>query len=183
MSILVISSSLNLDSSTLHLARHVLASLERQGHPAALLDLAGREMPWCDGFRCYESAHAQDLAAIVRAASAIIICTPIYNFSVNAALKNFIELTDQAWNDKVVGFACSAGGPSSYMAIMSAANWLMLDFRCVIVPRFVYATRQAFTERVLTDEEVARRLDELAAAVVRFGAAMALPTTNPPPAG
>jgi FMN reductase len=35
---------------------------------------------------------------------------------------------------------------------MSLANSLMLDFRCLIIPRFVYATRNDFNERGATDE-------------------------------
>ena len=35
---------------------------------------------------------------------------------------------------------------SSYMSVMAYANSLMLDFRCVIIPRFVYATGSAFAE-------------------------------------
>jgi len=172
MSYLVVSSHVNADSSTLKLARRVVESLEALGEPATLLDLATREMPWCDGHRCYEHVDTKQMAELVRGATAVILCTPIYNYTVNAALKNFIELTDRAWEDKVVGFAVSAGGPASYMAVMQAANWLMLDYRCVVVPRFVYATREAFTDRELTDADVIRRLDELAKAVVRMGKAL-----------
>ncbi len=55
-----------------------------------------------------------------------------------------IELAGSAWEDKIVGFLCAAGGMSSYMSVMAYANSLMLDFRCVIIPRFVYATGDIF---------------------------------------
>ena len=57
-----------------------------------------------------------------------------------------IELTGSSWEDKIVGFLCAAGGTTSYMSVMAYANSLMLDFRCVIIPRFVYATGNAFDD-------------------------------------
>ena len=67
---------------------------------------------------------------------AIVVAVPIYVYDTNAAIKNFVDLSGRAWTDKPVGFLCAAGGPSSYMAILGLANSLMLDFRCLIVPRF-----------------------------------------------
>ncbi|HYE21733.1 MAG TPA: NAD(P)H-dependent oxidoreductase [Tepidisphaeraceae bacterium] len=172
MAYLVVSSTLRPDSSTLLMARHVAGAIAQLGQAADLLDLAGVTMPWCDGVNCYQDGTTKALAERVSAATGVVVCTPIYNYTVNAGLKNFIELTDKAWEGKVVGFACSAGGPGSYMAVMQAANWLMLDHRCVVVPRFVYATREAFANGAVADAEVVRRLDELAGEVVRIGAAL-----------
>ena len=44
------------------------------------------------------------------------------------------------------------------MAIMPLANSLMLDFRCLIVPRFVYATKAAFSDGDLADPPITARL-------------------------
>ena len=54
------------------------------------------------------------------------------------------------------------------MSVMSIANSLMLDFRCVIVPRFVYAVGSAFRDGAVSDGKVAERIDELANELVRF---------------
>jgi FMN reductase len=51
---------------------------------------------------------------------------------------------------------------------MGLANSLMLDFRCVIVPRFVYATKPAFADGKLVDPDIATRVDELTKELVRF---------------
>ena len=67
--------------------------------------------------------------------------------------KNMIELTGSAWEDKIVGFLCAAGGHTSYMSVMSYANSLMLDFRCVIIPRFAFATSDAFDGERITDKK------------------------------
>jgi NAD(P)H-dependent FMN reductase len=59
-----------------------------------------------------------------------------------------------AWEDKIVGFLCAAGGEASYMSVMAYANSLMLDFRCVIIPRVVFATSEAFDGENITDKEI-----------------------------
>ena len=106
------------------------------------------------------------------AAEGILIASPIYNYSINSPLKNLIELTGRNWQEKVVGFLCAAGGASSYMAIMGIASSLMLDFRCLILPKFVYATGNHFEEDRITDEGVEQRITELARSLVRISTAM-----------
>ena len=91
-------------------------------------------------------------AKLISEARVIIAATPVYNYDACAALKNLVELTGDSWEDKVVGFLCAAGGSSSYMSVMSIANSLMLDFRCLIIPRFVYATRNDFDEQAPTED-------------------------------
>ena len=95
------------------------------------------------------------------------MATPVYNYDVSAAAKNMVELTGSAWEDKVVGFLCAAGGMGSYMSVMSFANSLMLDFRCLIIPRFVYATGDSFNGDKLTDTKVAKRIGHVASELVR----------------
>ncbi|MEW6736904.1 MAG: NADPH-dependent oxidoreductase, partial [Acidobacteriota bacterium] len=97
----------------------------------------------------------------------------VYNYDVNSAAKNLVELTGDAWNEKIVGFLCSAGGQNSYMSVMSFVNSLMLDFRAVIIPRFVYATKTAFSKNTITDENINNRIEEVVAALIRFTTALA----------
>ena len=100
------------------------------------------------------------------------MCVPIYNFDVNAAAKNLIELTGSSWSGKVVGFACAAGGKSSYMSVMGVANSLMLDFRAHIVPRFVYATGESFGEDSVSDPDLQQRLKEFSNEMTRVTQAL-----------
>ena len=126
----------------------------------------------CDADKCYANPAAQKLDKAVEAADGIIIAAPVYNFDVSAAAKNMIELTGKAWEDKIVGFLCAAGGASSYMSVMAYANSLMLDFRCVIIPRFVFATYDAFDGEKLTDEKIDKRIEQVAADLIRFTKAL-----------
>ena len=56
-----------------------------------LLDLAEYPLPLCDGKSCYEVAEVQQVAELVASARGAIIVSPIYNYDVNAAAKNFID--------------------------------------------------------------------------------------------
>lgn len=132
------------------------------------LDASTLNLPLCDADACYADPAVQKFGAAIRAADGILIAAPIYNYDVSAVAKNMIELTGQAWTGKIVGFLCAAGGYSSYMSVMAYANSLMLDFRCTIVPRFVYATGEAFADGKMTDEKLAQRIEELAQELMRF---------------
>ena len=87
--------------------------------------------------------------------------TPVYNYNASASAKNLIELTGDAWNNKVVGFISATGDRSSYMAPMGLINSLMLDFRCLIVPRFVQAARDEIPNDGKLAEEIIKRIREL----------------------
>lgn len=167
---LIVSASLNVDSRSRVLAREAHRALSDASLPAAWVDLAEHPLPFCDGGAAYHHENVARLRHEIARADALIVATPIYNYTVNAALKNLIELTGGAWENKVVGFLCAAGGESSYMSVAGLASSLMLDFRCVIVPRFVYATGAAFAGGRLVNDGIRRRVAELARTTGRMGA-------------
>lgn len=170
--IAIVSASLNSDSNSRLLAREAQRVLQQDGHEAALLDLREHPLPLCDGEAAYAHPNVARVAAQLRTADAILVATPIYNYDATAAVKNLIELTGSAWENKPVGFLCAAGGLSSYMSILSLANSLMLDFRSVIVPRFVYATTDAFAQGRIENPEISRRVAELARTAAKMGTAL-----------
>jgi len=173
MPYLVIAASLNPQSRSRILARAARDAFQKQGEEAILFDLAKHPLPLCDGDAAYNDPNVREISRMVRAAEGILLATPIYNFDANAAAKNLVELTGNAWKDKVVGFLCAAGGKSSYMSVMGLANSLMLDFRCLILPRFVYATGDAFTDEAIADADVRDRLAELVTALIGLSRAIA----------
>jgi len=144
------------------------AHLQKQKIDCDWIDIREMELPLCDADQCYVMPVSKKLSATIRAADGIIIAAPVYNYDVAAATKNMIELTGSAWQDKIVGFLCAAGGMGSYMSVMAYANSLMLDFRCVIIPRFVFATSDAFDGDNIADKKIAGRIEKLADELVRF---------------
>ncbi len=158
---LVISASLNPGSRSRILASAARDKLESLGRKTSWFDLAETPLPFCDGATAYGDANVIDLGARIESADAIYIASPVYNFDVNAAIKNAVELTGKKWTGKVVSMMLAAGGGGSYMSGMGLANSLMLDFRCHIVPRFVYATGESFEGNDLADENITQRVELL----------------------
>ena len=169
---LVVSTSGNPDSNSRRMGRLAFGHLQKAKVDCVWLDISELGLPLCDADKCYTQPAAQKVSKAVEAADGILIATPVYNYDVSAAAKNLVELTGSAWEDKVVGFLCAAGGMNSYMSVMAFANSLMLDFRSVIIPRFVYATGRAFEAEELKDSKVGERIAELAAELVRFTQAL-----------
>lgn len=172
MMILVISCSLNPASRSRLLAQAAREMIAERGETTEFVDLQDVPLPFCDGNVAYGDANAVRMIALVEAADAILVATPVYNFSVSATTKNLVELTGRAWTGKPVGMLLAAGGVGSYMSGMGLANSLMLDFRCLVIPRFVYAEPGAFADRRIEDPAVIGRIDELVGELVRVTRAL-----------
>jgi NAD(P)H-dependent FMN reductase len=168
MSYLIISSSLNLNSKSQILANELLQNLQTKTQDLEFLDLKDYPLPICDGDKSYNNSNVELLTNKINKANLIILASPIYNYDACASAKNLIELTGKAWENKTVAFLCAAGGHSSYMSIMSIANSLMLDFRCVIVPRFVYASAADFNGNQLINNDLKSRISKLSDEVIFF---------------
>jgi NAD(P)H-dependent FMN reductase len=167
--LLVISTSLNPDSKSRVLANEAFVVL-RSLVGAESIDLALEGLPVCDGDSVYSDERVIALSTKIKESRAVLLAVPIYNFAAAATTKNLIELTGQAWEDKIVGFLCAAGGKSSYMSVMGLANSLMLDFHCVIVPRFVYADSNSFGASGLEDVEIKKRIQQLIQSTLKIAA-------------
>jgi FMN reductase len=169
---LVVSTSGNPTSNSRKMGREAYRYLVEAKVDCAWLDLSGLNLPLCDADSCYNEPGARDLGKAIKAAEGILVAAPVYNYDVSAAAKNMIELTGSAWEDKIVGFLCAAGGMSSYMSVMAYANSLMLDYRCVIIPRFVYATGRDFHDQGIAETKIMQRVEAVAAELVRFTEAL-----------
>jgi FMN reductase len=175
--ILVVSASLRAESNSRIMAREAHRVLSADGTPSSLLDLRDHPLPLCDAGDSFEHPNSVLVKGLLEEVRGVIVATPIYNYDANAAVKNLVEMTCGAWDNKVVGFLCAAGGMGSYMSIMPLANSLMLDFRSVIVPRFAYAMEGAFKDGALADPAVTRRVGEVARYTARLARALeAIPT-------
>ncbi len=164
---LVFSTSLHPDSRSRILARAAVDEIQRRDAACDFIDLADLKLPPCDGHHCYDQPEVVHLTSQIKRAQAILIAAPVYNYDLSSTAKNLVELTGTAWNEQVVGFLCSAGGQGSYMAAMGLANSLMLDFRCLILPQFVYTTDAAFKGDELDEPEIKDRIQKLVESMIR----------------
>jgi NAD(P)H-dependent FMN reductase len=163
MHILIISSSLRALSRSKLLAQRAHDYLSEKEISSELLDLSEYDLPLCDGETYLRNPVVKAINEKVLKASAIIIALPIYNFAAAASAKNFIELTGESFREKVVGFIAAASGSHSYMGVLPLVNSLQLDFRCLIVPKYVFADLTDIAHNgTLMTSEIEERLKELA---------------------
>ena len=146
---LVISCSLNKESKSRVMAKYAESLYCKDSN---FIDLKSMEIPFCDGDKCYDNPIVDELKELISKSKSIINASPVYNYDLNAIAKNLMELTGKAWSNKVIGFILAAGGKGSYMSPLSFMNSLMLDFRCIIIPRFVYAEGSMFNKGEMTEE-------------------------------
>src|SRR5438046_3559982 len=169
---LVISTSGNPDSNSRRMGRTAFQHLQKKKVDCDWIDIREMDLPLCDADKCYGMPGSKKLSAAIEAADGILIAAPVYNYDVAAATKNMIELTGSAWENKIVGFLCAAGGHASYMSVMAYANSLMLDFRCVIIPRFALATSNSFDGVRFSEANITERIKQVADELVRFAKAL-----------
>ena len=170
--LLILSCSLNPGSRSHYLATVAASTATALGIDNDLVDLRDWDLPICDGKDWFNHPSVRPMMEKVSSATAVLIASPIYNYDLNAAVKNVIELTGRAWSEKPVGMLCVAGGQRSYMAPMALANSLMFDFRCHVIPRYVYATSADFTESRELSEELNGRVRQLVQSAASLGEAL-----------
>ena len=125
-------------------------------------------IPFCGQAGTSQQALVLDMRAMVERADAIVLAAPIYNYDVNAAAKNFIELTGRTWTGKVAALAVAAGGQRSGMAPMGIINSLMLDFRCIVAAIRLRVSR-GLHRRWRTRRSHPREIGELSQELMRVG--------------
>ena len=135
-------------------------------------DLQDNPLPMCDGDECYDLPEVLAFREKIKKAEGIIMAIPVYNFNVSSGAKNIVELGGRMLYDKTFGFICAAGAKSSYMSVMSLANSLMIDFRCYIIPKFVYATKHDFENEKIINNDIENRIEELGKELIRVSKAL-----------
>ncbi len=168
MKLLIVSTNLKPESRTLAVARQAAGAATRLGFEPDLFDLATEPLPGCDGVSCYSEPAVIAATKRVADAAAVWFCSPVYNYQLNSAAKQFVELTNSAWPGKIFACVANAGGKSSFMAWLSLANSLLVDHHCHLVPRHVYLTQDSFTAGTDLDADSRERLNDLAAQTARL---------------
>lgn len=131
------------------------------GHSTDHFDLRKMEILLSGTKDSWNHPNIMKISDSIQKSTHVVFAVPIYCYDVNSAAKNIIELVGRVLNNKIVSFICSAGGANSYMSVMSFANHLMLDFRCIIVPRFLYVQSSDWKNEQELNDQINTRLNNL----------------------
>ncbi|THF68817.1 NAD(P)H-dependent oxidoreductase [Deinococcus sp. Arct2-2] len=163
----LISTSLDPDSRSAWMIGHAAAQLRAAGHAVTQLDLRETPLPMFDNASCYAHPNAALYHAAIAGADGVLLGVPVYNWGIGAGVKSLVELTGStdetralhgAWFDKPVTFLVSGGLAHGYLSHGAFAFGMMVDFKCVVNPHFVYATGAEWAADGVPGEWLATRL-------------------------
>lgn len=153
LALTVLSTSLDPESRSAWLAELTAEQLRAAGHAVTHLDLRRDPLPPFDNVQgeggCYAHPSSERYYRAIREADGIFLAAPVYNWGLGSGTKALVELTGSsdaerglhgAWFDQPVTFLISGGLDHGYLSHGALAFGLMVDFRCVVNPHFVYAT-------------------------------------------
>ncbi len=156
-------------SYTRQTVEHALDAAERAGADTDHIDLGAADLPLYDPARdVADAGDAEALLERVRVADAVIVGSPNYHSSYSSTFRNFHDYCGfDEYEDTPVGLAVVAGGGT----IASPLDHMRITMRGVhadVVPEQVGIRNASryFEDGVLTDDDLADRLADLAAAVI-----------------
>jgi len=161
MKVLCIQGSLNPDSRTDILLRAVFDKLE--GVKKAYLDLREIKLEFCDGRELNKYNEDLQIAAKeISESDAYVIGMPVYCYSVSGVVKNFLDITCGGMVEKPFGVVSASGGERSYLATAELQKVLAFEVRARSFPRVVFASGKDFKDGKLANDDLLKRVDQLA---------------------
>lgn len=186
--LLAFAGSLRAGSFNKKLARVAAAAARAAGAEVTLLDLEEHPLPLYDGD--LEDASglppaALELKRLFKAHHGLLIASPEYNSSISGALKNAIDWVSrpaegeaelEAFRGKVVALVSASPGALGGLRGLVTVRSILSNIGALVLPDQVAVSKahEAFDEQgQLKDEKVRRRVEKLAAELVRVTAALA----------
>jgi FMN reductase len=168
----VIATSLDPESRSAWLCALAARQLAAQGHDVTHLDLRAAPLPPFDNVQgpggCYDHPNTARYHRAIAEADGVLLGVPVYTWGLGSGARTLVELTGStdaqrglhgAWFDKPVTFLVSGGLDHGYLSHGAFAFGLMVDFRCVVNPHFVYATSAHWDAPQVPGPWLAERLE------------------------
>lgn len=153
--IIVIQGSLNKDSKTAVILDEVIKVLKEKNISYELIDLRKLELQFCDGRKLEEyNNDLQNAYKLMESGDGYIIGMPVYCYSVSGVLKNFLDITCGAMEEKCAGIVCNAGGVMSYLASAELMKILSYEVSCLSVQPTVYGWGNDFKGGEIVNQKV-----------------------------
>ena len=153
--LVLIQGSLNPNSKTALILDEVANVLKEKNINYEIIDLRKLNLEFCDGRDLKE--YNQDLQNVykqIESANGYVIGMPVYCYSVSGVLKNFLDITCSAMENKVTGIVCNAGGVMSYLASADLMKILPYEVHVLTVQPTVYAYGNDFKDGKIVNEKV-----------------------------
>ena len=126
------------------------------------LDLRSFNMQFCDGRKLQEyNSDTRKAYVMVDKADGLVIGMPVYCYSVSGPLKNFIDITSSAMEEKAAGIICTTGSSMSYLASADLAKILAYESHVLSIQPVVCSSYEDFRNGRLESQKVHEKLNNM----------------------
>lgn len=167
--LLLIQGSLSPHSKTSLLIDEVAVLLKKKGANYDLFDIRQYDLDFCNGRKLAEySKDTQKAFSLIESADAYIFGMPVYCYSISGGLKNLIDLTSDAMQDKIAGIMCNSTGIRSYLASVDLLKILSYEAHITTVQPIVHTYKDSFKDDKIFDEKVFEVMEEMIDGLLKF---------------
>ena len=164
-----IKGSLRKGSRTAILVDAVVEALKKRNVEVDILDLRELKMEFADGRTTNEyGKDMQDAISRIKACDAAVIGMPVYQYSVAGPLKNFLDITTEAFNYKPFAIALNSGGIRSYLAAAELMKLMSFEAFAVPISPIVHTWEKDYTDGKLTNERIPKKIEEMLDALLKW---------------
>lgn len=135
-----------------------------------MIDLRNLKMEFCDGRETDEySKDLQDAYFQIKNARVVVIGMPVYCWSVSGPLKNFLDITAEAFEKKPIAIACNAGSPFAYLAASDLMKILSFESKALPLQPIIKTSAKDFEGREkLISPKVFEKMAELSDTISQY---------------
>lgn len=150
MKILIISSSLSVNSRSFVLCTLVNKKLQEKSIDVDIIDARKLKLvPYHEK----PTESMKKLSVKIEKANGIIFGMGVHHYSINDSLKIILDNCCNNATGKFFGILCAGGGDRSYLSTMHLTQICMNEWRMIQLPRVVYATKKDFDQDNLVNSK------------------------------
>ncbi|MFQ5449853.1 MAG: NADPH-dependent FMN reductase [Nitrospinaceae bacterium] len=167
--IVIVQGSLSTHSKTAVVVAETERILRTRNADFETLDLRSLDLQFCDG-RAIQDYNADMRGAyrLMESADGFIFGMPVYCWSVSGVVKNLIDITAGAMENKAAGLLCNAGGTKSFLASSDLVKILSFESGVLTVHPIVYSCSDDFEDGQLTEPKVLLKIETMVDALLKI---------------
>lgn len=168
VNIVCVKGSMNKKSRTAVVIDAVIKSLKKKEVSVDVIDLREINMEFCDG-RSVEKYNEdmQNVIKTLKKADAVVIGMPVYQYSVAGPLKNFLDITAEAFYYKLIGIVENSGGIRSYLAASELIKIMSFEVFAKTIMPIVHSWQEDFKDYKLINKKIFDKIEEMIEALLK----------------
>ncbi len=168
--IYLIQGSLSKKSKTAIVLKEISRLFKKFKIPCETIDLRKiKNMEFCDGrpLKKYSDSMVKVYKKL-ESGQGFVFGMPVYCYSISGVLKNFIEITSNAYDKKFAGIVCNAGGKHSYMSSADLDKVLAYECHATTIQPIVYTNYEDFDDKNrLISEKAHSKIEEMVQSLIQ----------------